>query len=84
MSVITDQMILDSIRLSYFNLATSGAKSYTIYGRTFERYEMSAMLEQITFWESRIDAASQAGNGNGVVLANCGSGNRGSGGDCGQ
>lgn len=63
MATITDQQMLDALRTAYLNLLTSGNKSYTYNGRTFERQEMGQMQQAIIWLEGRIDAASQPGAG---------------------
>jgi hypothetical protein len=72
MASVTDQQILDALRTAYFNLAVSGAQSYTINGRTFNRVDIDKLKQQISEWEARIDAAGQPGIGGGTLLTRFG------------
>jgi hypothetical protein len=68
MSSPTDQQILDALRTAYFNLAVSGAKSYTILGRTYTRFDIDQIQKGIAWLEARVDAATQPGIGGGTCL----------------
>jgi len=64
----TDQMILDSLRTALFNIATKGAKEYTVFGRSFTAMEMDDLQKAIEIYERRVDAATQPGINGGTLL----------------
>lgn len=63
MSVPTDQQIVDALRQAYYNLAVGGVQSYSTMGRTFTKFDINMLLEQIKAFEWRIIQASQPGLG---------------------
>jgi hypothetical protein len=68
----SDSVILDALRTTYYNLAVSGAQTYTILGRTFHRYDIEAIQRSIAWLEQRVDAATQPGIGGGTLLVKMG------------
>lgn len=54
MAVPTDQEILNALRTAYFEIATNGAASYAVNGRTFTALDMDKLQNAIQLYESKI------------------------------
>jgi hypothetical protein len=68
----TDQQILDALRTAMFNLATSGAQSYTVLGRTFTRVDINDLQNAIDIYERRVAVANNPGLNGGTILVGFG------------
>jgi hypothetical protein len=65
---ITDQMMLDALKMAYFKLAISGAQSYTIEGREYTRFDLDKIQSAIVDYEIRVASATTPGFGAGTIL----------------
>jgi hypothetical protein len=64
----TDQQILDALRNAMFQLATSGAQTYTILGRTFTRLDITDLQNAIDIYERRVAVVNNPGINGGTIL----------------
>jgi hypothetical protein len=60
MAVPTDQQILDALRTAYFEIATNGAASYSVNGRTFTSLDIDKLADAITRYETKIARGSRS------------------------